>query len=83
MLKRTFEKPDSAHPQQMLEEARARFIMRTIWSGYAVAMALTFAFQIVIRLDACSGSAQCGISLAKAVPWSILLPFYWVFYVNG
>ena len=83
MLKRTFEKPDSAHPQQMLAEARARFIMQVIWSCYAVAMVLTLGFQIVARLEACSGTLQCGTSLAKSVPWSILWPFYWVFYLNG
>ena len=83
MLKRTFEKPDSAHPQQMLAEMRARFVMLVIWSCYVITAVLTFGFQVVIRLEACSGTVQCGISLAKAVPWSVLWPFYWVYYLNG
>ena len=83
MLNRLLEKPDSAHPQQLRAEARAQLIMRTIWGCYAAALLLTFVFQVFIRMQECMGPFACTVSLAKAVPWSILWPFYWIFYLNG
>jgi len=82
MLNRPLEKPDSAHPQQLQAEARARLIMRAVWGGYVVAGLLTLFFQIIIRLQECVGLPACAASLGKAVFWSIVWPFYWVFYFN-
>ena len=50
---------------------------------YAVAGLLTLVFQTYIRLDQCSGSRACAISIAKGVAWSTIWPAYWPVYAAG
>jgi hypothetical protein len=82
-LDRPLEKPDSAHPQRQRAEATAQRVMFIVWGSYAVLAVVTLVFQVVIRLQECSGVAGCAVSLGKALPWSVLWPFFWVFYLNG
>jgi hypothetical protein len=77
------EKPDTAHPQRQRAELVAQRVMLGIWGCYAISAVATLVFQIVIRLQECVGPSACAVSLAKAVPWSVAWPFYWVFYLNG
>jgi hypothetical protein len=82
-LDRPLEKPDAAHPQRQRAELVAQRVMLGIWGSYAVMAVATLVFQFVIRLQECSGTKACAVSLAKAVPWSVAWPFYWVYYLNG
>jgi hypothetical protein len=82
-LDRPLEKPDAAHPQRQRAEVVAQRVMSVVWASYAVMALVTLVFQIVIRLEECSGTKACAVSLAKAVLWSVAWPFYWVFYLNG
>jgi hypothetical protein len=50
---------------------------------YAIAAALTLAFQIWVRSNLCVGITACGISFAKGVVWSMIWPLYWIIYVVG
>jgi hypothetical protein len=52
-------------------------------SAYACACGITFLFQVLIRLQQCEGATKCGLSLAKAVIWSVVWPAYWVVYLAG
>jgi hypothetical protein len=51
--------------------------------AYGVIAGATLLFQIWIRLAQCGGAAKCGLSLAKAVVWSVVWPAYWVVYLAG
>ena len=53
-----------------------------LWA-YGIIGALTFLFQVLIRLQQCDGITRCGLSLAKAVIWSVVWPAYWVVYLAG
>ena len=44
-----------------------------LWA-YEIIGALTFLFQVLIRLQQCDGITRCGLSLAKAVIWSVVWP---------
>src|SRR5690349_2978187 len=50
---------------------------------YAGAALLTLGFQTYVRLDQCSGSRACAISIAKGVVWSTVWPAYWPVYAAG
>jgi len=50
---------------------------------YIVLGLFTLIFQILIRLDECTGALGCGLSLAKAVVWSVVWPLSWLVYVWG
>ncbi len=83
MLNPTLERLDEADPHQQKAGVTPTLVMRITWSSYAIALVLTFIFQIVIRLADCAAFVPCAISLGKAVPWSVFWPFYWMFYLNG
>ena len=83
MLDRMLQQPESAHPQPRRAEARVQVIMRGIWSSYLALLFLTLVFQLFVRLQACEGFTPCATGLAKAVCWSLVWPFYWIFYLNG
>jgi hypothetical protein len=51
--------------------------------AYGVIAAITFLFQIWIRLSQCEGAASCSLSLAKGVIWSGIWPAYWIVYLAG
>jgi hypothetical protein len=82
MLNQTTERYEPVDPSEMTAGTPTR-VMRAIWSFYAIGLVLTFILQLVIRLNECTGLGACGISLMKAVPWSVLWPFYWMFYFNS
>jgi hypothetical protein len=50
---------------------------------YAGAALVTLGFQTYVRLDQCSGSTDCTISLAKGAVWSTIWPASWIVYVAG
>jgi hypothetical protein len=44
---------------------------------YTVIGIMTLIVQIYWRYPVCSGTAGCGLSLAKGVVWSAIWPIYW------
>lgn len=52
----------------------------TAFAIYAVFAVHSLLFQAVIRLEQCTGFANCAASLAKDVAWSLVWPLYWLFY---
>jgi hypothetical protein len=79
----SLEKPDAAHPLQQRAEARAQTIMGFVWGSYGVLALLTLMFQLVVRLQDCTGVVACAAGLGKAAIWAPIWPFYWIFYLNG
>jgi hypothetical protein len=57
-------------------------LSRRAWLALYVGMALaTFAFQIWWRSSQCG--ADCGLSYAKAVVWSVIWPASWTVFLAG
>jgi hypothetical protein len=50
---------------------------------YVGAALLTLGFQTWVRLDQCSGSASCAVSLVKGAVWSAVWPASWAVYAAG
>jgi hypothetical protein len=50
---------------------------------YVGAAVLTFGFQTYVRLDQCSGSRACAISIAKGLVWSAVWPASWPVFAAG
>lgn len=76
-------KPDEAHLRQKAAETKARIVMHTIWTLYAIAGVLTLLFQLSYVQDQCTSIHGCGIGIVKAIIWTFLWPFYWMYYSNG
>jgi len=55
-------------------------LLIAIYAGIGL---LTLGFQTFLRLDQCSGSRACAISIAKGVVWSAVWPAYWPVYAAG
>jgi hypothetical protein len=76
-------KPDEAHQPQLAAELKARAVMLGLRLLYVAGAVLTLLYQLVIRLEQCTGTVECSISIVKAFVWMAVWPFYWIFYING
>jgi hypothetical protein len=48
-----------------------------LFRTYAILAALTFLFQIFVRIPQCASTGGCAISLGKGLLWSIVWPAGW------
>jgi len=44
---------------------------------------VTLGFQTYVRLDQCSSTEECAISITKGAVWSIIWPASWPVYAAG
>lgn len=54
-----------------------------LFRTYAILAALTFLFQIVVRIPQCAHAGGCTVSIGKGLLWSIVWPAGWAAYVKG
>lgn len=52
----------------------------TLVAIYTVIGLHAFLFQAFIRLQYCTGSGECMVSLTKGFIWSLIWPVYWFGY---
>lgn len=57
--------------------------VRVSLCAYGSVGVLSLIFQVVIRLQQCSGTSSCTISIAKGIVWSTIWPAYWPVYLAG
>ena len=57
--------------------------MRLIWTIYIVAGGLTLAFYLFQIWGQCGELLDCKTMPLKAVAFTVLWPFYWIFFING
>ena len=52
-------------------------IIKWLLGLYVVLAIITMGFQIYFRYPTCSAAMGCGVSMAKGIVWSAILPAYW------
>jgi hypothetical protein len=75
--------PDGSNGAPRAVPQRGAGMLGRVPGWYIVLGLFTLAFQVYVRLEECTGTAGCGLSLAKAVVWSIVWPLSWLVYWWG
>jgi hypothetical protein len=82
-MSNSLNKPDDQHRPEQRTEAKARMLMKMIWTIYAVMGALTLAFYVSGVWSQCDSLLACKTAPIKAIVWTALWPFFWMLYTNG
>jgi len=82
---------DSREPRRArTDQAKTRTLVRpgkriasAVLGAYIVLGVFTLCFQVDVRSQECTGTANCAVSMAKGAAWSVVWPASWVVYVAG